>query len=409
MATNTDLSDVFFSQSVSNLGNKKIGVGADAFSSQYASQMYDPELTKPTGYEVPEITEKKQDIDVPGGSDPLSTDLSDAVMLFTDEEKEAERKRLGTSVTGVDAQLNALGPFGSDVSKVTSEFDSSQGISIGSVPPLASYRSGSTTDAGTIDEIDDSGENPNTGYGMEDFRKAETAWDIGKFAYGQYGSEPAYTGENTATTTPSKGGAYGAYAGSGINLSTYTKPFATGLGTTATQSSIGLSSAPPASLAGAASLSNAATAGTGYLANMGSVGYGATIGAGGGAAATAGSSWSGALKVGSQLLQIYSIKQSFDSGTSEGKVSGTLQTAALLNPALAPYVALYEGIKMLTGWGGFGKWMRGGGYKHPMGGVEFRLTSQDIIDKNNGVPSDTDQTAWLNAGNPEFEVVGFLL
>ena len=409
MATNTDLSDVFFSQSVSNLGNKKIGVGADAFSSQYASQMYDPELTKPAGYEVPEITEKKQDIDVPGGSDPLSTDLSDAVMLFTDEEKEAERKRLGTSVTGVDAQLNALGPFDPNVAKVTSEFDSSQGISIGSVPPLASYRSGSTTDAGTIDEIDDSGESPNTGYGMEDFRKADTAWDIGKFAYGQYGSEPAYTRENTATTTPSEGGAYGAYAGSGINLSTYTKPFATGLGTTAAQSSIGLSSAPPASLAGAASLSNAATAGTGYLANMGSVGYGATIGAGGGAAATAGSSWSGALKAGSQILQIYSIKQSFDSGTAEGKVSGTLQTAALLNPALAPYVALYEGIKMLTGWGGFGKWMRGGGYKHPMGGVEFRVTSQGILDKNKtetnttGMPSDSDQTAWLNAGTPEFD------
>ena len=351
MATNTDLSDVFFSQSVSNLGNKKIGVGADAFSSQYASQMYDPELTKPTGYEVPEITEKKQDIDVPGGSDPLSTDLSDAVMLFTDEEKEAERKRLGTSVTGVDAQLNALGPFGSDVSKVTSEFDSSQGISIGSVPPLASYRSGSTTDAGTIDEIDDSGEMPEPGIGIGQIRDA---YNSGEFAYNQmFGSEPSYTGENTITTTPSKGGAYGSYAGAGVDLSTYSKAFSTGLGTTATQSSIGLSSAPPASLAGAASLSGAATAGTGYLANMGSVGYGATVGAGG-SAATAGATWSGALKAGSQLLQIYSIKQAFDSGTSEGKVSGTLQTAALLNPALAPYVALYEGIKMLTGWSGFG-------------------------------------------------------
>ena len=47
--------------------------------------------------------------------------------------------------------------------------------------------------------------------------------------------------------------------------------------------------------------------------------------------------------------------------------------------------------------------MRGGGYKHPMGGVEFRVTSQDILDKNNGVPSDSDQTAWLNAGTPEFD------
>jgi len=397
MATNTDLSDVFFSQSVSSLNNKKIGVGSDAFSSQYASQMYDPELTKPTGYDVPEITENKQDIDVPGGSDPLSTDLSDAVMLFTDEEKEAERKRLGTSVTGVDAQLNALGPFGSTVSKIASEFDTSQGISIGSVPPVPSYRSSSTTDAGTIDEIDDSGEMREPGIGIGDIRDA---YNSGESVYNQmFGSEPAYTGQNTITTSPSS--AYGTYAGAGVDLANYSKAFATGLGTTAAQSSIGLSSAPPASLAGAASLSNAATAGTGYLANMGSVGYGATVGAGaGGAAATAGSSWSGALKVGSQLLQIYSIKQAFNSGTAEGKVSGTLQTAALLNPALAPYVALYEGIKMLTGWSGFGgKEKR----KEPMGGVEFRVTSQDILDKNNGVPSDSDQTAWLNAGTPEFD------
>ena len=63
----------------------------------------------------------------------------------------------------------------------------------------------------------------------------------------------------------------------------------------------------------------------------------------------------------------------------------------------------------MTGWGGIGKWFRGGGYKHPMGGVEFRLTSQAIMDKNKtetnkiGMPSDSDQTAWLNAGNPLFD------
>jgi hypothetical protein len=365
MATNTDLSDVFFSQSVSNLGNKKIGVGADAFSSQYTSQMYDPELTKPTGYEVPEITEKKQDIDVPGGSDPLSTDLSDAVMLFTDEEKEAERKRLGTSVTGVDAQLNALGPFDPNIAKVTSEFDSSKGISIGSVPPLASYRSGSTTDAGTIDEdIPDSGEMREQGIGIQDIRDT---YNSGESTYNQmFGTEPAYTGQNTITTSPSS--AYGAYAGAGVNLSTYTKPFATGLGTTAAQSSIGLSSAPPASLAGSA-----------------------------GAPATAGANWGGAFKTGAQLLQIYSIKQAFDSGTSEGKVSGTLQIAAMIYKPIAPYVALYEGIKMLTGWGGIGKWFPGGGYKHPMGGVEFRLGTEA------GITSDGDNSKFKYPGADDYD------
>ena len=397
MATNTNLNDVFFTSSVSALRNKKISAPTDQFTAGYEQGLYDPDLTKPEGYDVPEIEEDVQTIDVPGGSQALDTNISDAVMLFTDQEKEEERKKLGTNVFGVDAQLQSLGPFGSDVASITAEMPQRTGIGVSNVPAIAPYERGgsSTMEAGTIDE-EELAPPPSGSIDLGEYKKT---YDAGKEIYYSF-DNPSYGGENTITTSPSS--QYGAYAGAGVNLSTYTKPFSTGLGTTATQSSIGLSSAPPASLAGAASLSGAATAGTGYLANMGSKGYGATVGAGG-SAATAGATWSGALKVGSQLLQIYSIKQAFDSGTAEGKVSGTLQTAALLNPALAPYVALYEGIKMLTGWGGFGKWMRGGGYKHPMGGVEFRLTSQDIIDKNNGVPSDTDQTAWLNAGNPEFD------
>jgi len=429
MATNTNLDDVFFTSSVSALRNKKISAPTDQFTAGFEQGLYDPDLTKPEGYEVPEIEEDVQNIDVPGGSQALDTNISDAVMLFTDQEKEEERKKLGTNVFGVDAQLNALGPFGSDVASITAEMPQRTGIGVSNVPAIAPYERGgsSTMTTGSIDD-DELAPPPS---GSIDFEKYKKTYDAGKELYYSF-DNPSYNGENTTTTSPSS--QYGAYSGAGVNLSTYTKPFSTGLGTTATQGSIGLSSAPPASLAGQGtgltgapylgSATSSATpigygAGVGYGANlagagagtasMGSVGYGATVGAGGGSAATAGSSWSGALKAGSQILQIYSIKQSFDSGTAEGKVSGTLQTAALLNPALAPYVALYEGIKMLTGWGGFGKWMRGGGYKHPMGGVEFRVTSQGILDKNKtetnttGMPSDSDQTAWLNAGTPEFD------
>ena len=43
------------------------------------------------GYEVPKVEEKEQEIDVPGGAQALDTDLEEAAMLFTDEEKEKER------------------------------------------------------------------------------------------------------------------------------------------------------------------------------------------------------------------------------------------------------------------------------------------------------------------------------
>ena len=383
MATNTNLNDVFFSQSVSDLGSKKIGVGMDAFESQFAAQMYDPELTKPEGYEVPEIEEDKQEIDVPGGSQALETDISDAVMLFTDEEKEKERKRLGTYVDPTTAQLQNLGPFGSDVSQITATMPQRSGIGVSNVPAIAPYERGtSTMEAGTIDEeeiLPPSGDRP-IGLG-----ELESGYDAGKDIYNMFNRQQ-YAGENTITASPS---AAGQYLGSGVNLATYGMGFSTGLGTTATQGSIGLSSAPPASLAGQ--------------------GTGVTTTATTGSTGSAIPSWGDTLKVGAQIAQIYGIQQAFASGTAEGKVSGTLQTAALINPTLAPFVAGYEAIKLLTGWGGIGKWFRGGGYKHPMGGVEFRLTSQAIMDKNKtetnkiGMPSDADQTAWLNAGNPLFD------
>ena len=383
MAINTNLNDVFFSSDVSQLRNKKISVPTDQFTAGFAQGLYDPELTKPEGYEVPEIEEDVQNIDVPGGSQALETDISDAVMLFTDEEKEKERKRLGTYVDPTDVQFNALGPFGSDVSTITATMPQREGIGVSNVPAIAPYERGtSTMEAGTIDEeeaLPPSGDRP-IGLG-----ELKDSYDAGKEIYYSF-DNPSYGGENTITTSPS---AAGQYLGSGVNLATYGMDFSTGLGTTANQASIGLSSAPPASLAGQGR-------GITTTTNTGSAGSGMP-------------SWGGALKVGSQIAQIYSIKQAFDSGTAEGKISGTLQTAALINPTLAPFVAGYEAIKLLTGWGGIGKWFRGGGYKHPMGGVEFRLTSQAIMDKNKtetnktGMPSDSDQTAWLNAGNPLFD------
>ena len=414
MATNTNLNDVFFSQSVSNLGSKKIGVGMDAFESQFASQMYDPELTKPEGYEVPEIEEDKQEIDVPGGSQALETDISDAVMLFTDEEKEKERKRLGTYVDPTTAQLQNLGPFGSDVSAITATIPQRRGIGVSNVPAIAPYERGtSTMETGTIDEeeiLPPSGDRP-IGLG-----ELERGYDAGRDIYSLFNNQQSsYYGQDMATTSAVAGGRY---LGSGVNLSTYGKNFSTGLGTTATQGSVGLSSAPPASLAGqgtgltmtpyvGSATTSAAPIGYGAIGsqagNVASRGFSGT-GYGGINKGSAGS-WSGALKGVGTALQIYGIHQAFSSGTAEGKVSGTLQTAALMNPALGPYVAAYEAIKMLTGWGGIGKWFRGGGYKHPMGGVEFRLTSQKYMDKYNGIPpSDgSDQAAWLNAGNPEFD------
>jgi len=84
-----------------------------------------------------------------------------------------------------------------------------------------------------------------------------------------------------------------------------------------------------------------------------------------------------AMKLGGKFLAMYSAMKSFSSGTPEGKFSGSIQTAALMNPALAPYVAAYEALKFVTGWSGITKtlerWGIGGGSDwDPSGGVEFR-------------------------------------
>lgn len=204
----------------------------------------------------------------------------------------------------------------------------------------------------------------------------------------------------------------------------YSQPYQTGLATMSTPSSIGTSAAPPASLAGQGNIGQLASAtglaasnanlfvgagtqtGLGTLTNVGAAGTGPAARLGAQQSAQASGSagtWSGALKTGTTIMALWSAKNAFDSGTTEGKLSGSMQLAALLNPALAPYVAAYEAIKWFTGWGGFGGMFGGSKQKVPMGGAEFRVTSQDIIDQNNGMPSDSDQSAWLNAGNPLFD------
>jgi len=87
VATTTNLDDVFFDSTVTGLGQRQISVPTDAFGLAYTAGMYDPELTKPEGYDVPDIKEKKQVLDVPGGSEPLDDDISESVMLFGEEEK----------------------------------------------------------------------------------------------------------------------------------------------------------------------------------------------------------------------------------------------------------------------------------------------------------------------------------
>lgn len=199
----------------------------------------------------------------------------------------------------------------------------------------------------------------------------------------------------------------------------------TGLSSTSSSASGSLSAPPPASLAGQGNVGQLASAtglaasnanlfvgagtqtGLGTLTNVGAAGTGPAARLGAQQSAQASSSagaMSGALKTGATIMALWSAKNAFDSGTTEGKLSGSMQLAALLNPALAPYVAAYEAIKWFTGWGGFGGMFGGDKQKVPMGGAEYRVTSTDIIEQNNGqLPSDSDQSAWLNAGNPLFD------
>ena len=133
------IDDIVFSQDIANLGKSKIGVEADPFATQFAASMYDPDLTKPEGYVVPEIEQKEQVLDVPGGSEPLESDISEAVMLFPEEEKEKERKKLGTYVDPVAAHLRELQKFQGPTTKLSATMPQHRGISLGDIPSASTF------------------------------------------------------------------------------------------------------------------------------------------------------------------------------------------------------------------------------------------------------------------------------
>ena len=360
MATSTQPveDDFYFDTSVSNIANPKIGVAASPFDQAFEAGLYDADLTKPEGYEVPEIKESKKEIDVAGGSKALVGDVSQSVLLFSEEEKEKERKRLGTAGDPLNIQTGLATRTGLssdvvDLGAIAGErkISPSGGIDILEDDPITPARE----DLGQK-ELEDLFE-PAEQVPQIGPKEIDEGYQVGKKVYDHFTFE-----DGAITTPPSSTNNIGQYAGSGVNLANYTTSFSTGLDTVASQASIGLSAAPAASLAGQAAQPTSE------------------------AASTWGQFGSDALKVGGKLLQIYGIKAAFDSGTAEGKVSGTLQTAALINPVTAPYVMAYEAIKLLTGWGGIGKWFKGGGYKHPMGGVEFRLGTEA------GISDDSDNS-----------------
>ena len=171
--------------------------------------------------------------------------------------------------------------------------------------------------------------------------------------------------------------------GSLRNLSQYGQPYSGGyLGTYPTQSSIGLSSAPPASLAGSSSGAMAQMASGTYsgFANLGvragtqtglgtfaSMGSSGTTGLSTGIGNTAASSSRSIFGSAASVFGIYDgikNKDYFSAGTS-------LMT--LINPATAIPMAIMQATKML-----FGAWSASGRPKPKFGGAEFAATKNSL-------------------------------
>ena len=175
--------------------------------------------------------------------------------------------------------------------------------------------------------------------------------------------------------------------GSLRNLSQYGQPYSGGyLGTYPTQSSIGLSSAPPASLAGSSSGAMAQMAsgtysgfanlgvragtqtGLGTFASMGSSGTtGLSTGFGTGAGSTAASSTRSLFGSAASIYGIYDgikNKDYFSAGTA---------LITLINPATAIPMAIMQGAKML-----FGAWSASKRQKPKFGGAEFAATKNSL-------------------------------
>lgn len=169
----------------------------------------------------------------------------------------------------------------------------------------------------------------------------------------------------------------------------YRQPYSTGyLGTYPTQSSIGLSSAPPASLAGQGNVSMApfATGTAAGLANLGvragtqtGLGTFSTIGASGnvpfltglGTDVTKTAAGSSAMKVFGQAASIYGI---YDGIKNKDYFSAGTSLITLLNPATAVPVAILQGAKML-----FGAWSASKRPKPKFGGAEFKAEKNRLM------------------------------
>jgi len=172
------------------------------------------------------------------------------------------------------------------------------------------------------------------------------------------------------------------------NLSQYGQPYSGGyLGTYPTQSSIGLSSAPPASLAGSSSGAMAQMASGTYsgFANLGvragtqtglgtfaSMGSSGTTGLAGGLGGTTGSNVaasSGRSLFGS-AASVYGI---YDGIKNKDYFSAGTSLIMLINPATAVPIAILQGVKMLMG-----AWSASKRPKPRFGGAEFKATKNSL-------------------------------
>ena len=351
VATTTNLDDVFFDSTVTGLGQRQISVPTDAFGLAYTAGMYDPELTKSKGYDVPDIKEKKQVLDVPGGSKPLDDDISESVMLFG-EEKEEERKKLGAFVDPIAAQLREMQKF-QGPSKVVSTMPQHRGISLGGIPPASTFTGQASKG---IEPTSLSGEEigdiPSDYVGETGFdtlgdlaweKGKETFYDVKDYLFGP--DAPKAQAGVGGYTTPSAATVQG-----GMDLAVYGAPFATGLATKATQASVGLSGAPTWSLAGQGQVAGDTTA--------------LTAGQYAGTAAK----WLG------HAASVYGIYKGLQAGTAEGKFDAAMLTAGMTIPGAQVPVAILLGLKSL-----FGAWSASKRQKPAFGGAEFKASKNSLM------------------------------
>jgi hypothetical protein len=359
MAT-ADIDDIYFSSTAPDLKKRKIGVEGDPFSTQYAMGMYDEDVTTPKlGYDVPEIEEKEQEIDVPGGAEALDTDIESAAMLFTDEEKEEERKKLSKHVDSLGIQMQQLNRFSDEASKIRSEFTPARGIGVSTTPPVSPVGQGAA-DLGElgeegVGEIPLSGDvyAPETGIETLVGEAREYAWDeVGKPIWEE--AKDIY--RDYFPKDPWGSTAEGIYSGGWTG---------TGYGSSVTGGGTMLPSAAAAGAGRSAAQIARGWEGTGYGAQAGAQ---AQAGAEAGAA-TWGST--AAQRLG-QVASIYNIYQGIKEG-GQGYVDAAMAASILATGgATAIPVAIIQGLRTLFGM------RRRGKPKFPFGGTDFKTEGNKL-------------------------------